>query len=1172
MGQGEFIWGVGYLRRQWGLVVLRKLLLSVALASATCMGAVGQTAPADPLSDARLLGELEHAIAGSLSPTASTKLQSGERMRVIVMFEVQPADLEPGVGATAPADAIATARDEILNQAFPGGFESGPVQPDLVLAETSRPTLYSTFQHTPGFAIYANGREIVALRNTYGVVQVREDKLDRTNLAESIEIIGAHGPDFHGEEGVGVGIAVLDTGIELEHEMFTANRFVASACFNTTAPDLGATSFCPGGDINTDLTGSSAGDSCVEDDIDAITGADGCFHGTHVGSIAGGRRTSFPDGSEISGVARAADLIPVNVFSRFSGSQAEEACGGPDPCVLAFVSDQIEALEWLYDNRDGLNLGVINMSLGGEESPKACPDDPRAPIITALRSAGVATVIASGNDGFTNSVSFPACIPDAITVGATDKQDVVAEFSNSSDLVDFLAPGVDIFAAFQSEFPAPGMNCQINNTPPTVSSTPACHWYATVSGTSMAAPHVAGAIANLQSEWGRHRTLEELLDALYRTAVYIEDDRNNRVLPRIQVDAAQELFMNGGPGPDNWDIEGPDLVTVSALVGDIDASVSQTYQIVNSGAQALSFSVRSQPYYITLSKTEGAVPAGGSVDLTVTINPRDLAVGQYTEAVGVEVGQTSIPISFEIIINQRVASNDDFENARPITRLDRRYISSNAGAGRQLGEPAHTSGEAISTWWRWTAPFTENVTVQLGADADTTLSIYTGSSLAELVELELNGEVPPGAEADSDITFAAIAGETYYMAVATPGVGTGYDMELTLPDRPPNWRFANAEAIGGVTGSVTRRHYGARRETGEPRALETSNGTLWYAFTAPSAGRWIFNTYGSESTAILGAYTGPSVDQLTELAWPENEWPEPLDPRIELDLEAQQTVYLQVSSGNRWARTSTLSWAPVDDLVQLFTAVLPSGRSIQLGQTATGFMSVYNDGDTPARGCVISAPVYSFPGELNFQTTDPATNALTGTPNTPVDIAPNSAQTFVFSLTPSETIAETSILPDHALVARCSNALPAPIIERVNTFTLEVKDFAPPDIIPIAITPTQDGIVSVPGDNGVEIFTVAAINIGTQWDIDVVPVFDRTAMNVTVCETDAAGTCLPGFTEQSRALFETGQTRFYTVRVEALGPIAFDPANQRIELQFIGDRGAGRSIQLGSTNVAVRSQ
>jgi subtilisin family serine protease len=202
-----------------------------------------------------------------------------------------------------------------------------------------------------------------------------------------------------------------------------------------------------------------------------------------------------------------ADIIAIQVFSVFRGA----ACGGRSPCIASFTSDQIRALDFVLQLAAERRIAAANLSLGGGRSETACDDDPAKLVIDELREANVAVVIAAGNDGFRDAVSFPACISTAVTVGATDDADRVAPFSNRGALVDLHAPGVAI-----------------------TSSVPAGR-FAPFNGTSMATPHVAGAFASLRS-LRPDASLDQIGGALASTGV----DTGGR--PRIRLlDAANVL-------------------------------------------------------------------------------------------------------------------------------------------------------------------------------------------------------------------------------------------------------------------------------------------------------------------------------------------------------------------------------------------------------------------------------------------------------------------------------------------------------------------------------------------------------------------------------------------------------------------------------------------------------
>ena len=172
------------------------------------------------------------------------------------------------------------------------------------------------------------------------------------------------------------------------------------------------------------------------------TATDGNGHGTHVAGTVGGNTY---------GVAKGVRLIAVRVLDNVgSGSNAGVIAG----------------VDWVTGNHT-TNPAVANMSLGGGVST-ALDDAVRRSIID-----GVTYCIAAGNSGVDASNSSPARVAEAVTVGATNINDVFASFSNFGSVVDISAPGVNILSAWI----------------PTNTST------STISGTSMAAPHVAGAAA-----------------------------------------------------------------------------------------------------------------------------------------------------------------------------------------------------------------------------------------------------------------------------------------------------------------------------------------------------------------------------------------------------------------------------------------------------------------------------------------------------------------------------------------------------------------------------------------------------------------------------------------------------------------------------------------------------
>ncbi|MGP3956177.1 S8 family peptidase [Nonomuraea sp. 3N208] len=339
------------------------------------------------------------------------------------------------------------------------------------------------------FFVYRGTRaELEKIAEQSDVVSIRKDKLNEPTLVQSIPLIGADKAHKQGFTGKGTAVAILDTGIDQDHPAF-GGRIVAQACFSATDPVDGSKPLCPNG------SQFQIGDGAADAETGAcMTGAPQpqyglCYHGTHVAGIAAGQATS---GFAANGVAPKAKIIPVQVFSRFENSPY---CAGRPVCVLAYDSSILTGMAYADMLAGQYNLASVNLSLGGGKYETACDAGDGADFkaeVDKLLAKGVATVVASGNNGYDASVSWPACVSNTVAVGATDKQDGVAAFSNRGPLLDVFAPGVAITAAIVDDS------------------------YAALNGTSMATPHVTGAFALLHQKH-RRAGVDHLLEALKST-------------------------------------------------------------------------------------------------------------------------------------------------------------------------------------------------------------------------------------------------------------------------------------------------------------------------------------------------------------------------------------------------------------------------------------------------------------------------------------------------------------------------------------------------------------------------------------------------------------------------------------------------------------------------------
>lgn len=308
-----------------------------------------------------------------------------------------------------------------------------------------------TYNHAlKGFAAAVSDGEIERIKQDPRVAFVSEDRVvsiaeksHTSAVAQSAQVIPTgisrtNAPANATNKGDGTVVAVIDTGIELSHPDLTPNIL-------------------------------NSGKSCIR----RTSANDDNGHGTHVaGTIA-----AADNAIGVVGVAPKAKLIPVKVLDRNgSGTWSSVICG----------------IDWVTANAAAYNIKVANMSLGGGgSSDNNCGNtnsDALHKAICRSRDAGVTYVVAAGNSSADAGTFVPAAYDDAvITVSALadsdghsgglgtptsyGADDTFATFSNFGSAVDLGAPGVDILSTWKGG------------------------GYATISGTSMASPHVAGSAA-----------------------------------------------------------------------------------------------------------------------------------------------------------------------------------------------------------------------------------------------------------------------------------------------------------------------------------------------------------------------------------------------------------------------------------------------------------------------------------------------------------------------------------------------------------------------------------------------------------------------------------------------------------------------------------------------------
>jgi subtilisin family serine protease len=364
------------------------------------------------------------------------------------------------------------------------------------------------YESVSGFAGRAQASAINALLRHPEVTALHLDYEVRGTLAEGIALIGADSAHSSGITGLGVNVAVFDSGVDTDHPDLV-DDIIAEQCFCNDHPSP-MKGCCPGGGVQ------QSGPGSAEDDNG---------HGTQTaGIITSAGVVAAP------GVAPDAGIVAVKVLSA-TGS--------------GFSSSIDAAFDWLVTNHQALGVRVVNVSLGdgGEyNNPLAspCSGTPSANAIALLHAAGVAVFASSGNDGHDDGISEPACIAEAISVGGVydasigsvgwcgnsncttilcsdvTGPDVFVCHSNSDEILDLLAPN------WRTTSPALGGGV------------------AFFGGTSASSPYAAGQAALLLQDDPSLQP-EDIRSLLTENGPLVTNAENGLSFPRSDVESALGL-------------------------------------------------------------------------------------------------------------------------------------------------------------------------------------------------------------------------------------------------------------------------------------------------------------------------------------------------------------------------------------------------------------------------------------------------------------------------------------------------------------------------------------------------------------------------------------------------------------------------------------------------------
>ena len=623
----------------------------------------------------------------------------------------------------------------------------------------------------PFVALEVDQNALAALLTSPDVSTIEANGRNAPSLSSAEPVIHAPQVWAMGYKGTGQTVAILDTGVDRTHPFF-GGRVVNEACYSGSV--YGTVSNCPNGSTSQTGTGAASPSKCFTN-----LNVDECAHGTHVGGIAAGyQSTSF------SGVAPTANIMAVNVFAKYHDNTGDY--------LSAFDSDILAGLNYVYNQRNSYSIAALNLSLGdasrGSSSTCNSTSYSMTSIFQLLRSAGIAPVVATGNDYYDSFVSFPACISYAVSVGASTDSDQLAIFSNTSASVQTLfAPGVSITSSVPT------------GTVADVYGTGFDAW----NGTSMATPFVTGAFA-VYRQLAPTMSIDTIVSKFRATGYPITV--SDGTVPRLNLEAAvlTSLPPTITTPPENKSINSGQTTTLTVTASGTAPLTYQWYRGTSGdtsmpvGTNSSSFTTpaltSTTSYWARVSNSYGTV---NSATATVTVAPLGqnlIANGDFSNGTsGWTFTNANQNVVGGVLNIAPLNGSGGFYQTSTLTTIANQPYELTLDLGNYTGTKtvnviAHSADWSQSYNCVYNVPWLPN-----GNKQTYTLRFPTTSAFTPIVQIQVSGDSSMALTVDNISLKATVTSVTQTECLIEPPINTNLVQEGDFTAGLNSWAAFNAQ-------------------------------------------------------------------------------------------------------------------------------------------------------------------------------------------------------------------------------------------------------------------------------------------------------------------------------------------------------------------------------------------